>query len=83
MTDESDGRRDGGDTAASGASSGGRGDGPVNITLVGDRGEQFERVKRVLADNLGYEPNNPEVMGLLMSAFGGGSDTDSNRDRGR
>lgn len=83
MTDESDGRRDGGDTAASGSSSGGRCDGPVNITLVGDRGEQFERVKRVLADNLGYEPNNPEVMGLLMSAFGEGSDSDPNRDRGR
>lgn len=83
MTDESDGHRDRGDTTASGASSDGRDDGPVNITLVGDRGEQFERVKRVLADSLGYEPNNPEVMGLLMSAFGEASESRSERDRGR
>lgn len=67
MTDESNGPSDGTGTTDSGNATNQREDTPINITLTGGRGQQFQHIKRALAETLGYEPNNPEVLGLLMS----------------
>lgn len=40
-----------------------------HIKLYGGRGERFEEIKEALADQLGYEPTNPEVVGILMAEY--------------
>ena len=37
-----------------------------HIKLYGDKGDRFEQIKADLTRELGYEPSNPEVVGLLM-----------------
>lgn len=44
---------------------------PHNIKLNGEKGERFEEIKTELAEELGYEPSNPEVLGLLMAMYPG------------
>lgn len=44
----------------------------VHIKLYGTKGDRFEEIKRELTKHLGYEPSNPEVVGILM----GNVDTD-------
>lgn len=41
---------------------------PSHIKLYGDKSERFEELKKDLTEQLGYEPSNPEVIGLLMGA---------------
>lgn len=46
-----------------------------HIKLYGGKGERFEEIKAQLADQLGYEPTNSEVIGILMAEYP--SDTSS------
>ncbi|MCL7419041.1 MAG: hypothetical protein M8354_14575, partial [Halalkalicoccus sp.] len=46
-----------------------------HIKLYGSKGDLFEELKERLTNDLGYEPSNPEVVGLLMSGY------DSDADR--
>lgn len=39
----------------------------THIKLYGGKQERFEEIKNQLADHFGYEPTNPEVMGILMA----------------
>lgn len=41
---------------------------PVHIKLRSSKGERFERIKRQLSEEMGYEPTNPEVLGILMAS---------------
>lgn len=41
---------------------------PSHIKLYGDKSERFEQLKADLTEQMGYEPSNPEVIGLLMAA---------------
>lgn len=41
---------------------------PSHIKLYGDKSDKFERLKEDLTEQLGYEPSNPEVVGLLMAS---------------
>lgn len=38
----------------------------VHIKLYGSKGDRFEEIKAELTQQLGYEPSNPEVVGVLM-----------------
>lgn len=38
----------------------------VHIKLYGSKEERFEEIKEELTKELGYEPSNPEVVGILM-----------------
>lgn len=38
----------------------------VHIKLYGTKGERFEEIKEQVARQFGYEPSNPEVVGILM-----------------
>lgn len=40
-----------------------------HIKLYGTKGERFEQIKAELQEELGYEPSNPEVVGLLMARY--------------
>ena len=42
----------------------------THIKLYGGKAERFETIKQELAEELGYEPTNPEVVGALMAAYG-------------
>lgn len=42
-----------------------------HIKLYGSKAERFEAIKRELTQQLGYEPSNPEVVGILMSSYPG------------
>ncbi len=39
----------------------------VDITLRSGKAERFIEIKQELADELGYEPSRPEVLGYLMA----------------
>lgn len=39
----------------------------VQITLTGDRAEQFERKKEGIEERLGHEVSNPVALGILMN----------------
>lgn len=39
------------------------------IKLAGDLDERFDEIKNLLADQLGYEPTNEEVVGILMDEY--------------
>ena len=41
----------------------------TSIKLYGSKAERFEQIKATLTEQLGYEPSNPEVVGLLMASF--------------
>ncbi|WP_254536397.1 hypothetical protein [Halomarina litorea] len=41
----------------------------VHIKLYGSKGERFEDIKESLTRRLGYEPSNPEVIGILMATY--------------
>lgn len=45
-----------------------------HVKLYGTKGERFEAIKADLQDELGYEPTNPEVVGILMARYGAGAD---------
>lgn len=40
-----------------------------HIKLYGGKGERFEEIKNDLANELGYEPTNTEVVGILMARY--------------
>lgn len=40
-----------------------------HIKLYGGKGKRFEQIKHQLAEELGYEPTNPEVVGILMAEY--------------
>ncbi|MCL7418395.1 MAG: hypothetical protein M8354_11240 [Halalkalicoccus sp.] len=41
----------------------------THIKLHGSKSDRFERIKSELSQWLGYEPSNPEVLGLLMGNY--------------
>lgn len=41
----------------------------TNIKLYGTKSERFLEIKREVAEALGYEPSNSEVVGLLMAGY--------------
>lgn len=45
-----------------------------HIKLSGGKAERFEEIKNQLQDELGYEPTNPEVVGVLMGMYTGDDD---------
>jgi hypothetical protein len=42
---------------------------PTHIKLYGSKSERFEEIKEGLRDELGYEPTNPEVTGIIMARY--------------
>ncbi|SIS13653.1 hypothetical protein [Natronorubrum thiooxidans] len=40
-----------------------------HIKLYGSKSDRFEELKTHMAEQLGYEPSNPEVVGLIMAAY--------------
>ena len=40
-----------------------------HIKLYGSKSDRFEEIKTSLGRQLGYEPSNPEVVGLIMAAY--------------
>lgn len=40
-----------------------------HIKLYGSKSDRFEQLKEELEETLGYEPSNPEVIGILMAAY--------------
>jgi hypothetical protein len=53
-----------------------------HIKLYGGKQERFEEIKNQLTDKLGYEPTNPEVMGILMAQHSSESADSANDARG-
>jgi len=51
----------------------------TSIKLYGSKAERFEQIKAALTEQLGYEPSNPEVVGLLMASFDEGDVAGSRR----
>lgn len=52
-----------------------------HIKLYGEKGERFEEVKDLLAEELGYAPTNPEVVGILMGEYPTANSRSSNDAR--
>lgn len=42
---------------------------PVHIKLRSSKGERFERIKRQLSEEMGYQPSNPEILGIVMAYY--------------
>lgn len=42
---------------------------PTHIKLYGTKADRFETIKADLIEELGYEPSNPEVLGILMATY--------------
>ncbi len=40
-----------------------------HIKLYGSKSNRFEQLKDDIAGTLGYEPSNPEIVGLLMASY--------------
>jgi len=40
-----------------------------HIKLYGSKSDRFEEIKTKMEQQLGYEPSNPEVVGLIMAAY--------------
>lgn len=40
-----------------------------NVKLYGERADQFRQKKQQLAEVLGHEPTNAQVVGLMMADF--------------
>lgn len=51
----------------------------VHITLYSGKADRFEEIKAELADELGYEPSNPEVIGHMMMEWSDEGSTRTNR----
>lgn len=45
------------------------------ITLRNEKAEQFDRIKQKIADRVGYEPTNTEVVTHLLMHYDGPLDT--------
>ncbi|MHC3438681.1 hypothetical protein ACYJ1Y_11430 [Natrialbaceae archaeon A-gly3] len=41
----------------------------THIKLYGSKSDRFEDIKTAMEEQLGYEPSNPEVVGLMMAAY--------------
>lgn len=41
----------------------------VHLKLYASKGERFEEIKAGLEEEFGYEPSNPEVVGVLMANY--------------
>lgn len=41
----------------------------VHIKLYSSKAERFEEIKEAITEQLGYEPSNPEVVGILMAGI--------------
>lgn len=41
----------------------------VHIKLYGSKADRFEAIKTELTEQLGYEPSNPEVVGIMMAGI--------------
>lgn len=41
----------------------------VHIKLYSSKAERFKEIKREVTEQLGYEPSNPEVVGILMAGI--------------
>ncbi|WP_187432921.1 hypothetical protein [Natronococcus pandeyae] len=40
-----------------------------HIKLYGSKSNRFEEIKHTMEEQLGYEPSNPEVVGLMMATY--------------
>ncbi|AGB36136.1 hypothetical protein [Natronococcus occultus] len=40
-----------------------------HIKLYGSKSDRFEEIKHRMEERLGYEPSNPEVVGLMMATY--------------
>ena len=40
-----------------------------HIKLYGSKGDRFEEITEEMGQRLGYEPSNPEVVGLIMATY--------------
>ena len=40
-----------------------------HIKLYGSKSDRFEEIKERMEERLGYEPSNPEVVGLIMATY--------------
>lgn len=40
-----------------------------HIKLYGSKGERFEQIKDEITKRYGYEPSNPELVGILMAHY--------------
>ncbi|MFU8867448.1 hypothetical protein [Natronococcus sp.] len=40
-----------------------------HIKLYGSKSDRFEEIKHRMEEQLGYEPSNPEVVGLMMATY--------------
>ncbi|MHC3438707.1 hypothetical protein ACYJ1Y_11570 [Natrialbaceae archaeon A-gly3] len=40
-----------------------------HIKLYGSKSDRFEEIKETMSEQLGYEPSNPEVVGLIMATY--------------
>lgn len=83
MTDDSNDTSAGDEAATSRSAPEKRGGFPIHITLSGGREERFERIKRAISERKGYEPKDPEVLGLLMAKCGGDDEPVSEGSVGR
>lgn len=52
-----------------------------HIKLYGSKSELFEGIKEDLEEELGYEPTNPEVLGLIMAEYEGESSNGTSESR--
>ena len=41
----------------------------THIKLYGSKSTRFEEIKERMRRQLGYEPSNPEVVGLIMATY--------------
>lgn len=41
----------------------------VHIKLYGEKADRFEVIKAEMSEQMGYEPTNPEVVGLLLARY--------------
>lgn len=40
-----------------------------HIKLYGSKSDRFEEIKNGMEQQLGYDPSNPEVVGLIMATY--------------
>lgn len=40
-----------------------------HIKLYGAKGDRFEQIKKEVTKQYGYEPSNPELVGMLMAHY--------------
>lgn len=41
----------------------------VHIKLYGEKADRFEAIKAEMSEKMGYEPTNPEIVGLLLARY--------------